>query len=123
MNGVAKTLVDFWTSHWWQLYGGAFLAGIISTLGIALCTRDEQWAKRSGSLLRVLLFLGFVSMVTAIALTTAHHHESPWESLTFLYDHHLGFFVDGAVLTGLVVSLLRQPMLFSRKNIRNDLAG
>jgi hypothetical protein len=117
MNGVAKALVDFWTSHWWQLYSGALLAGIISTLGIGLCIRDEGWAKRSASVMRALLFLGLLSMATAIALTVAHRHESPWESLSFLYDHHLGFFVDGAVLTGLIVSLLRKPALFNAKTL------
>jgi hypothetical protein len=118
MNDITKALIDFWTSHWWQLYGGAFLAGAISTLALGACIRNERWAKRSASLIRSFLFLGLLSMLAAIALTIAHRHESPWESLSFLYDHHLGFFVDGAVLAGLVVLSLPHAGFFNKKALQ-----
>jgi hypothetical protein len=106
MNGAAAALLDFWASHWWQLYAGALLAGLGSSIGIAIWFREPQWESRFRLVYHFLLSLGAGSMALAIALTVARHHDSPWESVCFLYDHHLGFFVDGSILPLLIVSAL-----------------
>jgi hypothetical protein len=56
-------------------------------------------------MLRFLLYLGAVCMLATIVLTLAHHYASPWLSVCDLYDHHLGFFVDGMILAALVAWL------------------
>jgi hypothetical protein len=98
MNRTAAAFLDFWTTHWWELYLGALLLGLASSGAIATWSGSIRWERRYAFLVRGLLVLGTVSMLLAIMLTVVHHHDSPWEGVCFLYDHHLGFFVIGSVL-------------------------
>jgi len=102
---MAKWISDSFYAFWWQVYFGVFLPGFFSALALA------AWARRShagyGALLRYLCYTAVAGVLTALLLTLARHYASPWVSVFFLFDHLVGFFVDGAILAMLFPSLLK----------------
>jgi hypothetical protein len=120
MKDPAAALMDYWASHWWELYAGALFLGAGTSVGIAAWSRGTRGHGRRGVLVRSLLYGGAGSMLAAITLTVAQHHDSPWESVCFLYDHLLGFFVDGSVVPLLIVALVAGRGILFRKGRWGD---
>jgi hypothetical protein len=99
-----KAIVEAFPSYWWQLYLACFIGGFIFALCLAVWVRNSARLERWGALFRFLLYSATISVLTAIGLEMALHHSFPWQSMCVLYDHLVGFIVDGTLLAALVAS-------------------
>jgi uncharacterized membrane protein YphA (DoxX/SURF4 family) len=106
-------LADFYFSHWWQIYLGMFLTGLISSGYVATQLMAVQ--KGYSSLLRVLLYSSALNVWLPVGFSVAGRHDSVWVLICFFQMRCLETLAAGAMLTGMICTAI------ARRSVEPDM--